>query len=111
LPRGPGRKIVVDGVDYRWRVRRNGVRGCTDCDRLYLVVRKAASRSGHVVIAMPRPEGPDRAIAPRQIALLIRWCRARGWAPGERGAASFEVPSEVVSTLFPPCLPSPAGSF
>lgn len=81
-PRGNGRRLVVDGHELAWWVRRGGSRGCPDCDSLYVIIGDLSRRGSSVHLAMPWPDGPDPAITPSAVAETARQAIAQGWLPG-----------------------------
>lgn len=118
MPRRGSRRLVVDALEYRWRVLRTGASGCCgECDRtwdagpLSLEVQiEAETGGGRLVVRYPcvQPDvlrccrvggaegcpGPDR-ITPRRVSDLVRIARDAGWRPGESAPPlSLPPPSE-----------------
>ncbi|MFF2658472.1 hypothetical protein ACFVUH_14010 [Kitasatospora sp. NPDC058032] len=92
LARKGSRRIVVDGVEYRWRVGRRHL--CCDYEGSTLgYVAEAAVGPGSTLVVEtgrpalvgPRPL-PEEVVLPREVAAGIRAARARGWTPGADGS-------------------------
>ncbi|GAB7188692.1 hypothetical protein ATKI12_8523 [Kitasatospora sp. Ki12] len=92
LAKKGSRRIVVDGVEYRWRVSRK--HWCCDYDAATLgyAVEAAARPGTTLVVETGRPSVAEpRAAAgelvlPREVAAGIRAARSAGWTPGRDGA-------------------------
>ncbi|MFB7470303.1 hypothetical protein [Kitasatospora sp. NPDC056184] len=96
LPEKGSRRIVVDGVEYRWRVSRQHL--CCDYEgRTLRYVAEEAARPGTVLVVEtgrrvfldPAPV-PEQLVLPREVAAGIRAARSRGWTPGS-GGSPFEL--------------------
>ncbi|MGX4735126.1 hypothetical protein [Kitasatospora griseola] len=92
LARKGARRIVVDGVAYRWHVSRRHL--CCDYEghTLGYVAEHATRPGATLVVETGRPARlyPDLApadlVLPREVATGIRTARARGWTPTEPGS-------------------------
>ncbi|MFJ9695666.1 hypothetical protein [Kitasatospora sp. NPDC101183] len=92
LPKKGSRRIVVDGVEYRWRV--SGKHWCCDYDvsTLDYMVEDAASPGTTLVVETGRPAVyppslvPAEVILPREVAAGIRAARSNGWTPSAHGS-------------------------
>ncbi|MFF0412360.1 hypothetical protein ACFYUY_18240 [Kitasatospora sp. NPDC004745] len=86
------RRIVVDGVEYRWRVSRR--HWCCDYEgsTLGYVVEDVARPGTTLVVETGRPSAsvPDTArgevVLPGEVAAGIRAARSNGWTPGSSGS-------------------------
>ncbi|APR76860.1 Hypothetical protein A7982_02207 [Minicystis rosea] len=89
----------MDGHALRFWVRRSGVRGCPDCDRLYLIITDADRKGAPVIInfadAFRAAEAP---ITPALVAETVRHCLRGGWAPGT-GREPFASPEGFASII------------
>ncbi len=94
LARKGSRRIVVDGVEYRWKVRGRP----TYCQGLgwsplTFVAETTESPRALLVVEMPcaHPSNwvalPSGAVLPRTVAEAIRTGLARGWNPTSPGPA------------------------
>lgn len=95
IPKKGSRLIVVDGVQYRWRVRGRPTY-CQEMDwsPLYLAIENAESKSGQViVISLPqnhpkryRPAGEHVVpVLPSDVEKYIRMGLQAGWRPDQPG--------------------------
>ncbi|MFF7454596.1 hypothetical protein [Kitasatospora sp. NPDC008115] len=92
LPRKGSRRIVVDGVEYRWRVSRPHL--CCDYEGATLgYAAEDALRPGTTLVvetgrrAVLDPERvPEEVILPGEVAAGIRAARSAGWTPGSDGS-------------------------
>ncbi|MEV6964740.1 hypothetical protein AB0M47_06445 [Hamadaea sp. NPDC051192] len=92
VARKGSRRIVVDGVQFRWTVRRRPTycqgNGWTP---LIFVAEPAAGPGGLLVVSMPwaHPGNwlghPTGAVRPAMVAASIREALARGWQPAKLG--------------------------
>ncbi|SDZ11915.1 hypothetical protein SAMN05444365_105406 [Micromonospora pattaloongensis] len=88
LPRKGSRPITVDGVDYRWMVRRRASAGPAP---LSFVVEHADDPGALLVVSLPwahpRPgQGrPGEVVRPGIVASAITTARDRGWHPDQPG--------------------------
>lgn len=94
IPRKGSRPIVVDGIEYRWRVRHRPTHSQGVLDHSLTVAVDAAegARCTLVVdLAQSHPcnwlGDPARPVTPAEIAGLIREARQRGWEPMQAGKA------------------------
>ncbi|MGW7446007.1 hypothetical protein [Kitasatospora sp. NPDC054795] len=86
------RRIVVDGVTYRWRVRRQ--HWCCDYEGTTLgyAVQDAARPGTTLVVDTGRPTArtpqavPRQVVMPREVAAGIRCARSKGWTPTAHGS-------------------------
>ena len=89
INRTGSRRVVVDGVAYRWQVRRRPTRA--DLDRwggdIVLAAERDGAVGGSVLVVftgLPRDVlnlGTYDALTPRAVADAIRAALAAGWAP------------------------------
>ncbi|GAA1261255.1 hypothetical protein GCM10009665_58780 [Kitasatospora nipponensis] len=92
LAKKGSRRIVVDGVEYRWRVSRR--HWCCDQDVNTLGYRvQHATRPGTTLVVetgrptVPAPTVlPAEVILPREVAAGIRAARSSGWTPSSNGS-------------------------
>ncbi|MEU7042702.1 hypothetical protein AB0A77_16785 [Streptomyces varsoviensis] len=87
------RRITVDGVTYRWRVRGRPTydQGLVWSPLTYAVEQAGASGTTLVVTTdQPHPsnwfEIPARPVLPAEVAATIRTARAKGWTSDEPGS-------------------------
>ncbi|RBP44559.1 hypothetical protein DES53_104380 [Roseimicrobium gellanilyticum] len=97
IPRKGSRGIKVDGVSYRWRIRRKpsyeqecfsdtfsvGVEWADPRSRSVLVLESAYARLDSIMGMRPSSE----PITPQIIASSIRAALSKGWQPGVKGSA------------------------
>jgi hypothetical protein len=89
------RRIVVDGIEYRWRVRRKStyIQAAFACS--FVVSVQVAEASGQVlhVTAGARPDNwtqtPGEVVTPAPLAATIRAALKAGWKPAEPGSAFY----------------------
>lgn len=93
------RRITVDGVEYRWRIRRNPSYMQALCwtPMTYAVEAVAGGRPGTVLIVTSGQAHPSNwvgakaePIRPAHVAASIREARKRGWEP-TRSGSPFEL--------------------
>jgi hypothetical protein len=92
LPKKGSRRIVVDGVEYRWRMRRK--HWCCDFElgTLGYLVEDAARPGTTLVVETGRPavlepsRVPEEVVLPGEVAAGIRAARAKGWTPSADGS-------------------------
>lgn len=99
------RPIVVDGVHYRWTVRRKPTytQGLAESGLVFAVQRQDAPEGAVLRVEAPSPR-PDHwlgrrasaAIAPRHVVAAIRRALAEGWNPQFPGSA-FRLLAPAVS--------------
>jgi hypothetical protein len=85
------RRIVVDGVEYRWRIAPRPTNGEFDYAGSMVASVQRAENSGQVLfVSCGLRAGnilgqPGVSVTPRGIAGAIRNALAAGWRPNERG--------------------------
>ena len=88
------RRIVVDGVEYLWRVPRRPSSGAWDGNSGFTVTVQRADRTGSVLALCSKHQHPIMArmwgstvvsVLPSQVAAAIRQALVAGWQPGELG--------------------------
>ncbi|WP_035791344.1 hypothetical protein [Kitasatospora mediocidica] len=92
LAKKGSRRIVVDGVEYRWRVSRK--HWCCSYDRSTLgyVAEDATCPGTTLVVETGRPAlldpgmVPGAVVPPREVAAGIRAARSKGWTPTSNGS-------------------------
>ncbi|MFE7531214.1 hypothetical protein ACFU7Y_36715 [Kitasatospora sp. NPDC057542] len=92
LAKKGSRRIVVDGVAYRWRVSRQ--HWCCDYEgsTLGYAVEDATAPGTTLVVDTGRPTlrtpdaVPAHVVMPREVAAGIRCARSKGWTPGAGGS-------------------------
>ncbi|AZK97382.1 MULTISPECIES: hypothetical protein [Streptomyces] len=92
LAKKGSRRIVVDGVEYRWRVSRK--HWCCDYEGSTVgYVAEDATRPGTTLVvetgrpAVLNPDMvPTEVVLPREVAAGIRAARSKGWTPGSNGS-------------------------
>ena len=87
------RKIIVDSVDYRWRVRRRPTYSQSVADaNLTVAIDLADSPKCTLVIDVNRPHpsawlgSTTIGVTPSEVASLIRKALADGWQPTVSGS-------------------------
>ena len=94
LVRKGSRLITVDGVVYRWRVRKRPTyaRGIADSP-LSFAVEQADQRGAVLIASMPAAHpanwvgAPALPVVPSLVAAMIRRAREQGWQPDQPGSA------------------------
>ncbi len=94
IPKRGSRKIVVDGEEYRWLIRRKATYNQTDYGSGYLnvAVEHACSNGSVLVIYTDKPHPKDWAttsvepVTPQNIKTWIKGALQIGWTPKEKGA-------------------------
>src|SRR5882724_6574638 len=77
------RRIVVDGWSLRFSIfRKGGVRGCPDCDNIYVIIADDSRKGSVVHVRVDEPSGPDIPSTPRIIASAATRALVAGWRPG-----------------------------
>jgi hypothetical protein len=85
------RRIVVDGVEYRWRIAPRPTDVEFDYAGSMVASVQLAKNAGQVLFvscglrAGNILDQPGVVVTPRQIAAAIRSALADGWQPAERG--------------------------
>lgn len=82
VSRRGSRAIVVRGKALRFTVRRKGVRGCPDCDRLHVLIVDDSRAGSIVLVHVADAHGPDVAVTPRLVAAAAAMALDAGWQPG-----------------------------
>src|SRR5439155_4117490 len=99
IPKKGSRIVTVDGVRYRWRIRRKPTY-CQGAFASHLLVAaervEAPSRCVLLLTArFPRPDNwlsrRSESVTPQQVAASIRDALAHGWHP-DRAGSSFTHP-------------------
>jgi hypothetical protein len=85
------RQIIVDGMAYRWRIRRKPTY-CQACFAGCLTVAiQLAENPGRTLLALgaARPDNlignPSVIVTPQTVAATIRAALAEGWEPATQG--------------------------
>jgi hypothetical protein len=92
LAKKGSRRIVVDGVEYRWRVSRKHWCCAYDPTTLAYMVEDAARPGTTLVVETGRPTVPEpqavpaEVVLPREVAAGIRAAWSSGWTPGAGGS-------------------------
>ncbi|MDG4534935.1 hypothetical protein [Streptomyces sp. AV19] len=95
------RRIVVDGVAYRWRLRRRPTYSQALCWSPCTYAVEQADRPGTtLVVTTDRPHGsnwvgrPSVPVLPSDVADHIRTALGRGWTPDRSGSPfQLDLPS------------------
>src|SRR5688500_18922241 len=99
IPKKGSRTVTVEGVRYRWRIRRKPTYSeGAFASHFSVAVERVEPRSRCVLLlasAFPRPDNwlghASELVAPRLIAASIRDALAHGWQP-EKDGSSFTHP-------------------
>lgn len=88
LTKKGSRRIVVDGVDYRWSVRRKPTYSQVIGESTQTFAVQRTESDGQVLLAVTRDLRPDSpmamtsvAVTPSQVAAAIRTAVEAGWDP------------------------------
>lgn len=93
------RRITVDGIEYRWRIRRKPsyTQGLCWAPMTYAVEAVSGSQSDTILIVTSGQAHPSNwvgvetePIRPAHVAASIREARGQGWDP-TRGGSSFRL--------------------
>ncbi|MFC9650159.1 hypothetical protein [Streptomyces sp. NPDC056937] len=93
------RRITVDGIEYRWRIRRKPsyMQGLCWTPMTYAVEAASGSQPGTVLIVTSGQAHPSNwvgvetePIRPAQVAASVREARDQGWDP-TRGGSPFQL--------------------
>ena len=92
LPRKGSRTVVIDGVNYRWRVRHRPsfTQGIAE-NNLLLAVETAEEPGSKLVIVLPQAHpnnwmgGEAAAVLPSDVEHYIRAALKAGWKPKSPG--------------------------
>ena len=94
LPRKGSRRIIVDGAEYRWAIRRKPTycQAAFASPMTFAVECVQAPQTVLVVTTtVPRPDNwlrkPSVSVRPSQVAEAIRQAHRAGWQPGTLGSA------------------------
>jgi hypothetical protein len=92
LARKGSRRIIVDGVTFRWTVRRKPTyHQANGWSPLTFVVEHAVAPASLLVVSLPcaHPGNwlgqPSQAVTPGMVTESIRRAVADGWKPAQRG--------------------------
>lgn len=102
LPKKGSRSVEVDGVRYRWLIRRKPTYGQAIGESGLTVVVELEEPGATLVVELDvnRPDAwiePGQiSVTPRDIALFVRAGLARGWTPALAGKTIKLRSSEVV---------------
>ncbi|HEY1188031.1 MAG TPA: hypothetical protein VGE74_10260 [Gemmata sp.] len=88
------RLLVVDGVTYRWRIRKRATHSQADygCGTLHVAVELAEQPGTVLVLHTDRPHPADwntRQVVPVRPADVVGWVRealTAGWVPSQPGS-------------------------
>ncbi|GGT07878.1 hypothetical protein GCM10010222_57310 [Streptomyces tanashiensis] len=89
------RRITVDGVGYRWRVRRKPsyMQGLCWTPLIYAVELANADRAGAILVVTTGQPHPSNwlgvgaeSVRPAHVAASVREARAQGWEPVASGS-------------------------
>jgi hypothetical protein len=88
------RRIVVDGVAYRWRIRKRGTYSQTGygCGKVHLTVELAEQPGAILMLYTDRPHPADWGtkvvvpVRPSDVAGWVREALAAGWMPSQPGS-------------------------
>jgi len=94
IPKTGSRPISVDGVEYRWLIRRKATYGQSDygVGRIHVAVEHAKAPGTTLVLFTDRPHPKDWAtrevhpVTPSDVANWIRKAIELGWVPTAKGA-------------------------
>src|SRR5579862_9144893 len=85
IPKKGSRRIVVDGVTYRWRIRKRGPIGQVDyTSRMSMAVEREGCKGAVLELSLPHPRstwiasGPWEVL-PSHVARYIRGAIQAGW--------------------------------
>lgn len=94
MPKKGSRRIIVDGADYRWQVRRRAPYSQANAwAPLRFAVERAEQPGAALVVSLPcaRPDNwvyeRTLPVTPALVAACIRRALERGWDPGRPGPA------------------------
>jgi hypothetical protein len=103
IPKKGSRKIVVDGVEYRWYIRRNN----KEDGMLSVAIETASNESAsilYVTFPVLRPDSltaglrgdPKSSVTPNDIATYIRDALVAGWQPLQSGSPFVYKPNTQI---------------
>ena len=94
LPNKGSRRIVVDDIAYRWRVRHKPTyfQGAFVSELQFAVQREAFGRCTlSVILDQPRPDNwlgkPGAVVTPALVAQAVRQALQQGWQASSAGSA------------------------
>ena len=93
MRRTGSRLLVVDGVTYRWRIRRRSTHGqsCYGSGTVNVAVELAEGSGTTLVLFTDRPHPADWgtkqvvAVSPSDVAVWVREALTAGWSPPNPG--------------------------
>ncbi|GAA2334332.1 hypothetical protein OG879_11555 [Streptomyces caniferus] len=92
IPKKDSRPLTVDGVAYRWSIRRKPTYAQGTCRGTLSIAAQLAHAPGSVaVLRTPHPHpanwlgAPAPTVRPAAVAHAIRSALHRGWQPNEPG--------------------------
>ena len=102
MPSKGSRRIVVDDIAYRWRVRHKPTdsQGAFASPMSFAVQRESFGRCTlRVTLDQPRPDNwlkrPGAAVTPARVAQAIRQALRQGWQPGTSGGTfDLQLPTD-----------------
>jgi hypothetical protein len=93
IPKKGSRQVVVDEVEFRWRVRsRPTYDQALAASPLILAVEQTERRGSVLIVDLPQPhpsnwmQKPAPGVTPVVVAGYIRQALTAGWQPAVRGA-------------------------
>jgi hypothetical protein len=97
------RRLVVDGVAYRWRIRRRATYSQADygCGTLHVVVELAEQPGAVLVLYTDRPHPADWGtrrvvpVCPSDVAGWVREAVAAGWESSRAGPQFIHRPASA----------------
>lgn len=105
IPQKGSRRIVVDGVAYRWTIRRKPTYNQLLGSRMTFAVQLDNEKLASTLVVNTPYQRPDSAIAkqkavimPRDVTAAIRAALLEGWEP-EVDAGTFEFTFDVGKKL------------
>ena len=108
IPKTGARPIVVDGLGYRWRIRRQATNMQSDYGfgKLHVAIESSDAPGTTLVLMTDRPHPQDfttyqvKPIQPADVADWIRRARLMGWNPSVNGSPLFlKINGEVMGTF------------
>ncbi|MEU6393594.1 hypothetical protein [Streptomyces sp. NPDC046939] len=87
------RRITVDGIPYRWRIRRRPTYGQALCWSPLTYAVELADAPGSTLVVTTNQPHPNNwliesvsAVVPSAVADGVRTARTNGWSPGRPGS-------------------------
>lgn len=98
IPRKGSRKIVVDGVKYRWLIRRKATYSQADYGdgKIHVAIESDDKNGTILLIETDRPHPADCAtdevipVKPSDVASWIKAAIGKGWNP-KKSSATFRI--------------------